>query len=74
MSALVYRWPYTLTVEFHVKSNKVEIIMLDLTGHVTGTLSGPPASSILSWANGLKEGERRSPLMAVRKPLEISGN
>ncbi len=29
MLALVYRWPYTLTVEFHVKSNKVEIIMLD---------------------------------------------
>ncbi len=27
--ALVYRWPYTLTVEFHVKSNKVEIIMLN---------------------------------------------
>jgi len=27
--ALVYRWPYTLTVEFHLKSNKVEIIMLD---------------------------------------------
>ncbi len=29
MLALVYRWPYTLTVEFHVKSNKVEIIMLE---------------------------------------------
>jgi hypothetical protein len=29
--ALTYRWPYTLTVEFHVKrsSNKVEIIMLN---------------------------------------------
>jgi hypothetical protein len=27
--ALVYRWPYTLKVEFHVESKKVEIIILE---------------------------------------------